>query len=455
MKSTIPVSFAKPRQSRNLAPSRRHSRRTKLGSGDRFFWFIIANTALAVVGGFSILGFRGWGWCWLTALGLSVLVLISPGKKKMVFPWALWIPFFLYVAWRTDIYSRNDMQRFGILLTPIVVAMASSSLPVRKLHDVQKAYYCLCWFILAAYMLAVLQSGSRYGAKWFALPGMCMTLTLISVGACVDWARGLKRGYVALCVTWGVCLLSESRMPVLAIPLLFLIGPWRITLRTRLICIAVVFVAGLAFFNTQSVQSNIFRQGEGTLEDLASFDAKKISSGGRLALWPMYFDAIEDFWFGAGGTASATFGLDVLRWRGHPHNEYLRLLFDYGIIGLILFWGPVIYLLVLCYGRCNKAPPPIQWLYRVGAGGILALFLLAITGNVIMYVAWFSNLLFATIGVALRASSTTLSVASRNTKRVRTGAHLAALEEKPTPRRTPIRGIKRPSKYRSGLNLQM
>jgi len=196
-------------------------------------------------------------------------------------------------------------------------------------------------------------------------------------------------------------------MPVLILPLILIFGYSGVRARTRLVLAGLFILASLILFNTNPVQENLFRRGHGTIWDIASFDPGELHTSGRLTAWPLYIQGIEDVWFGQGSTASVEFGNATFgtgKW-SHPHNEYIRIVFDYGIVGTVLFAIPVLLLLYTCHKRAFSGLPDTLWLYRVSAGGIVVMLLLGITGNVLMYVAWFGNMLFATIGVAYGRSS--------------------------------------------------
>jgi hypothetical protein len=371
-----------------------------LGIGDAYFAFIVLTTAVAGVGRAELLGYRVCGWMWMLPLAAATVCTVLPFRRKVRFPLAAWVPFFAYIALRTDFGDRADVQRFAIFLAPVMVGTAASCLPVKRPAIIRNAYYTL----FAATTLSYVAARLEY-IRWFMPTGVCMTLTLLAGAACVDCGRGIRMAYSVLCTCWLICLLTESRMPVLVIPILFLIGPSGYSFAQRAVFTACLGLLGLASFYSAPVQSNLFRTGTGTIEDVASLDAHKLSTGGRLTAWPVYFESIKkNPWFGGGGTASVDFGNETFGGWSHPHNEYIRLLFDYGIVGIVLFLGPMAQLLLMCFKQIHAGSPEVQWLYKVALYGISAMLLLAITGNVFMYVAWLGNLLFATIGTALRAS---------------------------------------------------
>lgn len=379
--------------------------RGKISSGRAFFWFVVLTTAIAGAGRPSVLGFRLTGWMWMLAIGLSALCLLSPLRpQRLTFPILWFLPFILYMAWRTDFGDREDVQRLGIFLTPLFVGAAASSFPMTNLAELRKTYYFLLVAATVTYAVAAAQSGSRLAmTEWYIPAGACMTFTICAVAGIVDAGRGQRLGYAAVAIAALVCILSESRMPVLVIPLLFILGPTKLRIWKRVALGAIVIIGGLAFFYSGPVQENLFRAGKGSIADALSMDPHKLKTGGRLTAWPLYIEGMKDIWFGAGGTGSADFGNKTFgegKW-SHPHNEYIRLVFDYGIIGGLLFLIPLLTLFVLTCRRAYTTSDELQWAYFVSAVGLLAMFLLAVTGNVLMYVSYFGNMLFATIGISL------------------------------------------------------
>jgi O-antigen ligase len=380
----------------------------KAGSAELFFCFIVLASAMATLGGVDIAGYKISGWLWLIISLVSSCVLLFARQRHSSLIFMTWFPFLAFVLLRTDLFDRNEVQRFFILLTPILVALAGSSLTVKRIDIVKKSLYLLL-IALATLSLTVYlhQQSMLLQQELFVPQGMCMTLVLIAVAGSVDYSRGRLYGLVAVIACWVLCLLTESRNPVLTIPiilLIFILTSRQVRIHTKLLIIVTLCLGFFFLFRTEMVQRNIFRAGHGSIADLLDLDSSKLMVGGRLNAWPRFFEAIPDLWFGGGGVASTRFAATAFQ-RGwsHPHNEYLRGLFDYGIIGSLLLFGPYLWLLFKCYFFSKKASGDVQWLLQVSVGGIIAFFLLGITGNVLMYVVWFGNLLFCIIGVALSA----------------------------------------------------
>jgi O-antigen ligase len=63
-----------------------------------------------------------------------------------------------------------------------------------------------------------------------------------------------------------------------------------------------------------------------------------INVSGRSSLWRVTYDSfLESPWVGKGAGSAAYLVRDRFRTIGHPHNDYLRVLHDYGIVGLSLW----------------------------------------------------------------------------------------------------------------------
>ena len=350
-------------------------------------------------------------------LAVSTLYIIPRKGKVVKFPWYLWLPWFVWVGYKSDFSNMAAIQRLAILLTPIFVASVCSSFQKVNLKMIKKSYDVLWVGSLCIYGCAVLQSGSLLAdADFYTVEGIAMTFTLIAVAAIAGINKTAKQGYITFVLCLLILIFTRSRMPVLVLPAILIFGFHNISMRNRIIlCIFLVCGATILFMSAPA-QENIFLSGYGSLSDIISLDPTLVKASGRLTAWPLYIKGIENIWFGDGSTESVVFGNATFgagKW-SHPHNEYIRVLFDYGIIGIVLLSVPVVWLLALLYkkGRSNNAND-MRWLCFVGFNGVFATLLLGISGNVLMYVAYIGNVLFATIGYTFAFEDKTIN--ARNT----------------------------------------
>ena len=378
------------------------------------FFYLIAITAViasfktAAPGGFNLTG-----WAWVLAIFISLaFMLIS--SWRIAFPYSWFLPFFVYFASRLDITSREDMQRFCILICPVIVGIAASMYAGYGFKAIRKSMYFLLGGIYLVYSVAALAQGTFVPTGWYAVAGPCMTVTLISTFGIVQFRENRGHGLVLWGLCWLYCALVVARMPVLIIPLLLAIGPIGFRLGVRLGILVGIVGLGLLALSLPAVQTSLFRGDSGTVQDLISLDPSLVKTGGRLYAWPIYWqEVLNAFWFGHGSVASVQFGEENFGGWAHPHNEYIRLLFDYGIFGLILYLIPIFALLRSCFRGMRSTCNDEKRLFSVGFLGLIAFLLLGLTGNVIMYSAWYGNLLFAVIGAACALRNSRLTPKAR------------------------------------------
>lgn len=351
----------------------------------------------------EILGFRICGWSWVLSLFVACLFLFFIKGNRISFPIILWIPFFLYLAIMSDINQRDDIYRLLIFLCPVFVGISASRLYLYNYKKLRIYNIRSLGGLLIVYIIAVLISGNRFPTDIYAIAGPPMTAALLLIIALEDHLLERWKLYLISLVCFIYCIVVEARMPIIIIPTLFILRLKFASFSRRLFILVGLFLIAYYLFYTDAVQANLFRGGSGTILDLLSFDTSLLKTGGRLYAWPIYWNEILNSpFFGHGSTFSVDFGTYSFGGWSHPHNEYIRILFDYGFVGAFLFIVPILYLCYLCFiGVRNSLSEGTKWLCSIGLWGLISMFLLGITGNVLMYVAWYGNLLFAIIGFAL------------------------------------------------------
>jgi len=151
----------------------------------------------------------------------------------------------------------------------------------------------------------------------------------------------------------------------------------------------------------------MFYSGAGTLQDVRLSNPDLFTTG-RSRLWNLMVEEIKEkpLW-GHGANASEAFVLSVT-WGvlTHPHNDWLRLLYDFGFFGASVFafclGAQVIHLLK----RARKTFGESRILLYAGASSFLPFVLLMFTDNIILYAAFFGNLQFTIIGLVYAAQKT-------------------------------------------------
>jgi O-antigen ligase len=146
--------------------------------------------------------------------------------------------------------------------------------------------------------------------------------------------------------------------------------------------------------------------------DLVDVGGIQISATGRTDLWSETFRMFRtDPWLGHGAGASERFLVD-LGGADHPHNDYLRLLNDYGILGTALWAVGMLLVAVAIFRdwlRRDAARDPFArfqlWTLLTVAGFLATM----ITANPLVYLhvqAPLGLLVGASLAIASRASAT-------------------------------------------------
>jgi O-antigen ligase len=378
---------------------------------------IVVSTILAEMGEINFAGFAFRGWAWVIVLILSVVFLIPNRRRKPIgWSWLAWLPWFVWMCEKTDFNNPAAVQRLLIFTTPVLALWVTQSF-----REFTFDMLCRCFRLLAIgsvvlYVLAAVLSGSPSAlAEWYSIAGIAMTFTLLAVEAMSAFVLNARKGLLLFGLYLLILLVTESRMPVLLLPLLFILGSrFRQPLLKPALSLAMI-VGGLILFYSDPVQENLFYRGSGSLADAFSFDPEVLNVSGRLNAWPQFIDSIENIWLGDGATVSMEFGNITFDGWSHPHNEYIRIVQDYGIVGAILLSIPVVVMLVQLF-RARPDPvvdPKRRWFWSTCFFGIVAMLLLGISGNVLMYVAYIGNLLFASIGCYWASEPDAISCESR------------------------------------------
>lgn len=160
-------------------------------------------------------------------------------------------------------------------------------------------------------------------------------------------------------------------------------------------------------FYDSNVQQKMFFSGSGSLQDL-SIDNPDFRTSGRLYLWKIILEkADERPWFGYGANASEllverlTHGAIT-----HPHNDYLRIRYDYGYVGFIIFFICIIMQMVHALKMAKITVGDTQILFYTGATAFIPFIAIMFTDNIILYAAFFGNLHFTILGMAYAAHNT-------------------------------------------------
>lgn len=118
-------------------------------------------------------------------------------------------------------------------------------------------------------------------------------------------------------------------------------------------------------------------------DQAVSLGGVTLNTSGRSTLWEITTASAEKApWFGHGPGSANELISGMFTNIAHPHNDYLRLYHDFGIIGAALFTLGVLMLLRRLWVRDHRTDDQIHWVATIALLGVL---IAALTDNVIVY----------------------------------------------------------------------
>jgi O-antigen ligase len=380
--------------------------------------------------GFVDLGTRFSGQGFLTILYAIAAwgLLLGSGRISKTGLKALW-PFIALVVWAlTTLFwyepSVNGIQNIVCLACFIGLALLTAGLA--ETEGIQPSIDAFVrygiWCAAAAYAWCLWRegfgAGETIGARSFGIAALFGVAWYAS-----KWRAGNRWAFlltVALLAEIGVSLSRVALVSGLAMLTLARVSASLKGWLWGLLSLALAITSFWWMFNNIDPLREHFLSGDLRLRvgDTA------INVSGRANLWQTTYDSfLESPWVGKGAGSSAHLILNRFRTIGHPHNEYLRVLHDYGIVGLglwILGWVRILrqtWAQARFSERSLRADAHLQLAAFLASLGIC---LMMITDNPMTYV-----FAMAPLGVFVGAATGTAS-AARCQRTVQAGPSLAS-----------------------------
>jgi O-Antigen ligase len=364
------------------------------------------------------LHYTGYLWSLMLVIGIF---LILQHRQPIWFPWKLWCPWFGYVVlsllWG-GIHWLPNLQEPAQMIAPLVVGVVASSAIQTEVQfeRLMRGFVHCLFFVAAVFVFFWYGPGIPYeraGSGYSARPA-AMTAAFI---ACLFVAR-VQREKLRSVLGWAACLaivfLSGSRMATLVVLLLWLVSPLYRRIKSRLLVSGAMCLVGLALFYSPVLQERFFPSGGGSLQEVMQGD---YSGSGRFDLWPIVWqEAQKHIVFGAGAGEVGRFEEKAHLSEPTPLNDYLQVVFQYGLVGLLLLVCTVLKQMQLLHRLSKAKDPAIVWASTAAYLGFFALMVFAWTENVLIYGVYFMHPLFAVAGAAIGLNATKgLQARRRNT----------------------------------------
>lgn len=384
-----------------LGPSEEQLERREL---PRLVWLVAISTLVADSADIDILGYQLSAVGWLIPLGASIYVLLhTPGEIR--FPFLIWLPWIgVVLAYLLTASAPNALQRSVMLLVPIVVGMAVSKYAVTE--EGLDEFGVLCgYFWKALWVVVLFKSGIALTGLLPEVTGLAaesMTASLLAVVFAAQYAMGRKSAllwWVAM-VAIPVVAVTRTAIVITAVSLPLTFAP--LGARKRAISLAIICALGISLFYTERIQNKMFFSGEGTIADISRSNLDFRTTGRNTILdameWEIEYSPSP--WWGFGANASEAFVTELTDGMTHPHNDWLRIAYDYGYFGMVIFALSLALQSLHALRRAFAANGEKRPLYYAGAFSFVSFALIMFTDNIMLYAAFFGNFQFAILGLA-------------------------------------------------------
>jgi O-antigen ligase len=235
------------------------------------------------------------------------------------------------------------------------------------------------WVVAGLYLVTVARDGfgasAVYGPRSVALAGLVLVAVAVScrqrlLAVMLLLVIGSSLSRTATVVAIGLLCLGMALNGRRQIPRLGRIAVWSV---------AGVVASGLAVTRIAPLRER-FLGGDNAFD----YHGVSFNTAGRSQLWSYTWHLAHQHLLFGGGPGDAQDNVTA-RFAGevnHPHNDYLRLLNDLGVVGLVLFLIGVIALLRGTWTRGRRTGEPVHWAAFLGVLGVVCA---AVTDNVLVY----------------------------------------------------------------------
>lgn len=370
-------------------------------------WVVILSTVVAFIGGTSFLGYNITGIAWAAPLGFSLYTIIAV-RRRVRFPVGIWLPWMvLVIVYLSAAEASNALQRSIMLLCPISVGVAVSMLrmDVNLLQGFDRAMRLLAAVLC---VVVVLKTGIYVTGRLPEITGLAaevMTATLLATYFAASHVLVRRRdiGWWAALALIPMIAMTRTGMAVAGLTYAATFAPLRWF--RRLALIGIIAIMGAVLFNSERIQKKMFFSGQGTLADLR-LNNPDFRTTGRTTMWDGMIPEVEKKpLLGHGANATEPLVSFLTGGLVHPHNDWLRFLYDYGYVGTLIFICCLIIQVVHALARAKKSFGMERTLFYTGASSFLVFIAFMFTDNIVLYAAFFGNLQFTMLGMAYAAHS--------------------------------------------------
>jgi len=380
--------------------------RLKLG-----YLFVLAvplAAGISTLKNLEIAGQNYTGWIWMAMLTAGIALIAVEKAVHRYHSRLLWQPWLAWLAvvwvsllWCESRSARNVQDAVQISM-PLMVAFASA-LFVRSVDDLRRLLQ-MYWVALGlltlcvvAHKVGILGDGA-YGPG-IAPRVLSLTATLIGCVLVARWPSKALMPWLGWFACVAITFALGSRMATAALLAVPILHPGYGSLWRRGLLIAVTLGMAIGLFYTPVFQQRFFASGSGTLGEL--FRGEFLGFG-RFYAWPLILEeALRQPVLGHGIGSAYDFVPTVWEGMRLAHNDYLRIGFELGLVGLFTFLAVVAWQLMLLAKWMGRCEGPVRQGLAASLLGMMVFLVTACTDNTLIYNLWYMNPLFALLGASV------------------------------------------------------
>lgn len=368
-------------------------------------WVVLLSTVIVLLVGYLQIGkytVKGFGWIIPMAFAIASIMKTKVVEKTMLL---IWLPWMIVIAsYQIFATAPNSLHHSLMFLSPIIVGIAISNLSISE-YQLENLYHALkyisvCFLVIVSFKTGLLITGKLPTMGSYAADVMTASLlctVFVARFVLVD-RSALKWWMLSICIP----IIALTRMAIAVclstIPLSF--SP--VKRKTRLLLSFLIFVMAISLFYTDRMQQRMFFSGKGELKDLF-WENPDLKTNSRKYIWDnMKHEVLKKPLWGH-GTNTSEFFVSIITFGTvlHPHNDWLRLTYDYGFFGTIIFLIcisiQILHLLRSCKNITNTR---IKAVFFASASSFMNTILFMFTDNIVLYAAFYGNLQFLLVGMA-------------------------------------------------------
>lgn len=371
-------------------------------------WIILLSTLISGVFDFQIFNLSATGYSWVLPTILS-LIILAKNFNQISFPLKVWLPWVFFTLIYLSVcnfalidFRVNPLQRTLQVLAPILIASACSTfnLTLFTLQKIRTVFFFYSFIFVAGVIASTSLGLVSYSITGTAGQSIFALFFSIYFSCLYINNKNIKNlfAYVFILI---LPFLAITRSVLFASLLSPAFSFFKLSIPRRIFIILTLILIAFSIFNLPQIQQKMFYSGSGNINDVG-LENSDFQSNGRLEIWTVLFnDALNNFWFGKGiGEAQSASYSITSGIVGYPHNDWLLLFFDYGIVGVIIFLVTNIVTLVkLTKIKKLTNIPIIHFYVNFSASTYLPFFLLMCTDNILVYNTYFGNIQYAIIGI--------------------------------------------------------